>query len=302
MAAASVASSFPTRPIGVLLVGSSDAAAARIRSALAGHPFDVVHVTDLEDLSDPLRRAVDIVLLSVPPPSPTTPRQVWLDVPILTIVEPDDDDAELRSLEEGALDWLTTDELRPDLLPRAIRYVLDRHRLERELQRMAHIDPLTGLHNRRFLMKQLDAALGAARRHGHPLTVCVCDIDRFKAVNDEYGHLAGDEVLRAFAGIMGQQLRREDQVARFGGDEFCLMLPHVSMEEASRAVERIRIALEQLRITLPDGTQLRVTATFGMAEFDPARHASGQALFESADQALYVGKQRGRNQLSASTA
>src|SRR5688572_15043632 len=290
--------SFPTRPIGVLLVGCTDEAAAMAKASLAAHPFDVVHVSDLEDLSDPLRRAVDVVVLAVPPPaSPTTPRQVWLDVPILAVVDPRDDDAELRSLEEGALDWVTTDELRPEVLPRAIRYVLDRHRLERELQRMAHIDPLTGLHNRRFLMKQLDAALGAARRHGHPLTICVCDIDRFKAVNDEHGHLAGDEVLRAFAKIMEQQLRREDLVARFGGDEFCLMLPHVSIDEAAQAVERIRLALEELRITLPDGTSLSATATFGLAEFDPAHHPTGQALFETADRALYFGKQHGRNQL-----
>src|SRR5687768_16564661 len=131
--------SFPTRPIGVLLVGCTDEAAAMAKNALAAHPFEVVHVTDLENLTDPLRRAVDIVLLAVPPPSsPTTPRQVWLDVPILAIVDPQDTDAELRSLEEGALDWVTGDELRPEILPRAIRYVLDRHRLERELQRMAH--------------------------------------------------------------------------------------------------------------------------------------------------------------------
>ncbi|MPZ72203.1 MAG: diguanylate cyclase, partial [Nitriliruptorales bacterium] len=256
------------------------------------------HVTDLDSLNDPSLRGVDVVLLSIPLPSPTTSRQVRFDVPILTIVEAADEDAELGSLEEGALDWVTHDELRPEILPRAIRYVLDRHRLETELQRMAHIDPLTGLHNRRFLMKQLDAALGAARRHGHPLTLCVCDIDRFKAVNDEHGHLAGDDVLRAFATLTSEQLRREDQVARFGGDEFCLMLPHGSLDEATRAVERIRLAVEQLRVPLPDGTDLCVTATFGIAEFDPGRHPTGQSLFEAADRALYVGKQRGRNCLS----
>ena len=296
------ASSFPTRPIGVLLVGSTEATAAAVREALATRPFDVSHVTNLDHLPDALRRGVDVVLLAVPPPSAVTPRQIWLDIPILTIVRADDPDAELRSMEEGALDWITYEELRPEVLPRALRYVLDRHRLETELQRMAHIDPLTGLHNRRYLMKQLDAAIGAARRHGHPLVVCVSDVDRFKAVNDQHGHLAGDEVLRAFARVVSDELRREDQVARFGGDEFCIMLPHVSIEEASAAVDRIRCAIESLMITLPDGTQMSVTATFGMAEFDPALHATGQDLFESADQALYAGKQHGRNTLSTAPA
>ena len=296
------ASSFPTRPIGVLLVGSTDATAAAVRTALGEHPFDVTHVTELDHLPDALRRGVDVVLLAVPPPSPVTPRQIWLDIPILTIVDAGDPDAELRSMEEGALDWITHEELRPEVLPRALRYVLDRHRLETELQRMAHIDPLTGLHNRRYLMKQLDAAIGAARRHGHPLVVCISDVDRFKTVNDRYGHLAGDEVLRAFARVVSDELRREDQVARFGGDEFCIMLPHVSIDEASRAVDRIRCAIESLQITLPDGTQLSITATFGMAQFDPAVHTTGQDLFETADQALYAGKQHGRNRLSTAPA
>lgn len=289
-----------TGPIEVLIVDDAPGAEAAVRAALHGRPFNVSHIQTLACDPEPLRRRqVDIVLLAVPMSSPTTPRQIWLDVPVLAVISSDDEDAELRALEEGALDYVTRAEVRPDTLPRAIRYVLDRHRLETELQRMAHVDPLTGLHNRRFLMKQLDAAVGAARRHGHPLSVCVCDIDRFKEVNDRYGHLAGDEVLRAFARIVSHQLRREDQVARFGGDEFCLMFPHVGADEAAQAVERLRAALQEARIVLPDGTELAVTATFGLADFDAGMHRTGQDLFESADQALYEGKTHGRNRLAS---
>ena len=293
-------SSTATGPIQVLLVDDCPGTAAVVQAALAGRAMQLTHIDRLSADAAHRPASVDIVLLAVPMPSPTSPRQLWLDVPVLAILDTDDQDAELRGLEEGALDWVTRAELRADTLPRAIRYVLDRHRLERELQRMAHVDPLTGLNNRRYLMKQLDAAVGAARRHGHSLSVCVCDIDRFKQVNDEYGHLAGDEVLRAFAALVSDQLRREDQVARFGGDEFCLMLPHVTSDEAAQAVERIRVALEEMRIVLPDGTQLSVTATFGIAEFDPEAHGSGQDVFEAADQALYAGKQLGRNRLTSS--
>ena len=290
-----------TGPLQVLLVDSTPGAEDAVREALRGRHLTVSHVDSLSREEGVPAQAVDIVLLAVPMTSETTPRQLWLDVPVLAIVDIDDQDAELRALEEGALDWVARSELRADTLARAIRYVLDRHRLEGELQRMAHVDPLTGLHNRRYLMKQLDAAVGAARRHGYPLSVSVCDIDRFKAVNDKHGHLAGDEVLRAFARVVSQQLRREDQVARFGGDEFCLMFPHVGADEAAQAVERIRAALEGNVITLADGSRLSITATFGIADFDAEAHRSGQDLFEAADGALYEGKQRGRNRLVAAT-
>jgi two-component system cell cycle response regulator len=283
----------------VLLVDDHPDSATAVAAALHGRAMQLSAVDHLDTDPDHRPAHVDIVLLAVPMSTDLTPRQLWLDVPVLAILDQHDQDSELRALEEGALDWVTREELRADVLPRAVRYVLDRHRLETELQRMAHVDPLTGLHNRRYLMKQLDAAVGAARRHGHSLSVCVSDIDRFKEVNDRYGHLAGDEVLRSFAGIVSQQLRREDQVARFGGDEFCLMLPHVSSDEAAAAIERIRSALEGTRIMLPDGTELSVTATFGIAEFDPDGHRTGQDVFEAADQALYKGKQQGRNRLAA---
>ena len=289
-----------TGPLQVLLVDNAPGAEEAVRAALAGRHLTVSHVDSLNaDGNGPPRSAVDIVLLAVPMTSDTTPRQLWLDVPVLAIIDADDEDAELRALEEGALDWVSRAELRADTLPRAIRYVLDRHRLEGELQRMAHVDPLTGLHNRRYLMKQLDTAVGAARRHGYPLSVSVCDIDRFKQVNDEHGHLAGDEVLRAFARVVSAEVRREDQVARFGGDEFCLMFPHVGADEAAQAVERIRAALESSVITLADGSRLSITATFGIADFDAEVHRSGQDLFEAADGALYEGKQHGRNRLVA---
>ena len=292
-------STWTTRPIEVLLVDDNPAGMPAVQAALARTPFSLSHVSALPRNGESLgRRMVDLVLLAVPPTSGTSPRQVWLDVPVLAIIEDGTDDGELRAMEEGALDWVTRAEIRPEVLPRAIRYVLDRHRLETELQRMAHIDPLTGLHNRRYLMKQLDIAVAASRRHGHPLTVCVSDIDRFKDVNDRYGHLVGDEVLRSFAGIVSQQLRKEDQVARFGGDEFCLMFPHVTPEEAARAIERIRLALEEFELRLPDGTMLSVTATFGSAQLSD-EHRDGQHLFEAADRALYEGKASGRNRVTA---
>src|SRR5687767_473155 len=111
--------SLSTGPIEVLVVDDAPGAEAAVRAALEGRPFNVSHISSLACDPEPLRRQqVDIVVLAVPMSSPTTPRQIWLDVPVLAVISPHDEDAELRALEEGALDYVTRDEIRRDTLPR----------------------------------------------------------------------------------------------------------------------------------------------------------------------------------------
>jgi two-component system cell cycle response regulator len=283
-----------TRPIDVLVVGADDSAVGRIRAALPAELF-AVHAPNA---GGAVEDAIDVVLLDLAADGQSLEHLALSHVPVVALTPPADRDAELRALEQGALDTIGTDELSGRALARALRYALDRHRLEAELQRVGHLDPLTGLHNRRYLMKHLDVAVAAARRHGHPLTLCVCDVDHFKDVNDTYGHLVGDRVLIAVAGVLSRGLRTEDVVARFGGDEFCLLLPHIDAEAARHAVERVRCDLTDLVIRPAAGVALRVSATFGTAELGP-EHDDAQALFASADAALYEGKQAGRNRLEA---
>lgn len=162
--------------------------------------------------------------------------------------------------------------------------------LERQNEALRHEalhDALTGLPNRRALEESLQAAVGAARRHGHALTVCMLDLDGFKLLNDLRGHLAGDAVLARVGATLREELRVEDVAARLGGDEFCLAFPHTAASAALAVVERVRARLAA-------AGPPRVTATFGLAELDP-EHQDATALLEAADLALYRAKRGGKN-------
>jgi diguanylate cyclase (GGDEF)-like protein/PAS domain S-box-containing protein len=175
--------------------------------------------------------------------------------------------------------------------------VTARREAEERLRREALHDPLTGLYNRRQLLTELDAAVALARRHDLRLTVCVCDIDYFKQVNDRFGHATGDQVLSRFSEVLRASLRGGDIAGRPGGDEFCIIFPHTGPEDATVVSERIREAFADTVFTATDGAAFHVTATFGLAtlgwEDGTAAH-----LLERADQSLYRAKQLGRNQIS----
>jgi diguanylate cyclase len=155
-------------------------------------------------------------------------------------------------------------------------------------------DPLTGLGNRRFFDQEIDLALGDAEA----LCLLMCDLDRFKAINDKFGHAVGDMVLKQFADILSAAARRDDFVARIGGEEFALVMLGISPIEAARLAEQIRRQLEAKKWMLGSGTPLgAVTASFGVAR----RRASDTAsdLFKRADAALYRAKSDGRNRVYA---
>ncbi|MFY9476584.1 MAG: GGDEF domain-containing protein [Aquabacterium sp.] len=160
-----------------------------------------------------------------------------------------------------------------------------------QAQALATTDMLTGLLNRRAMTDQLESELARVSRSGNPVCVALIDIDHFKKVNDHYGHRMGDEVLRSFASLAQGDLRQVDQLGRWGGEEFLLMMPHVDASQAWVAVERLRnhIAAHPMG----DSGNLTVTISAGLAQF-----SHGESLdrwIERADQALYQAKQSGRN-------
>lgn len=174
--------------------------------------------------------------------------------------------------------------------------ITERKREENRLAQQARHDPLTGLANRGYFSSELEHEMRVSRESGTPLAVCICDIDKFKHVNDRYGHGAGDGVIQALAGCLADGIRRDDLASRWGGDEFCVLFPGTNSVEAQTSVERIRQKLESLVFTAENGQQYSVTGTFGIADLSTGMTSA--AFLEAADQALYRAKQEGRNRLA----
>lgn len=183
--------------------------------------------------------------------------------------------------------------------------VTERTRAEREVQALQERlldqsthDALTGLYNRRYLEDTLGRELTSAERHGHPVSVIMGDLDHFKSVNDRYGHLAGDEVLRVFGGLMKQHARGSDIYCRYGGEEFLLVLPQMPEDKAVERAEQLRSAMVATPVLYGE-TPIMVTASFGVATF-PRDGRTGDELITAADSALYAAKAAGRNRVNVS--
>lgn len=167
------------------------------------------------------------------------------------------------------------------------------------LQELATRDPLTGIYNRRFLDAALSREFARAEREGKPLAIIMLDLDHFKMVNDEYGHSAGDEVLKALAEILKKGARESDLICRYGGEEFMAVMPNMSAEQALERVELWRRQLEDTTVVVDDFS-IRITFSAGIAVF-PEHGEQSEQLLARADEMLYKSKQDGRNRISVYT-
>lgn len=170
--------------------------------------------------------------------------------------------------------------------------------LQEQLREQAIRDPLTGLYNRRYLDETLGRELILAERYGHPISVIMGDLDHFKAVNDRYGHLAGDEVLRVFGDLLRKHARGSDIYCRYGGEEFLLVLRGMAEDGAFERAEHLRLALAATPVAF-GSSRIMVTASFGIAIF-PHHGCTGDELTTAADSALYTAKATGRNRVCVS--
>jgi diguanylate cyclase (GGDEF)-like protein len=170
---------------------------------------------------------------------------------------------------------------------------LENARLHRLVERQASTDGLTELANRRHFEHSLEAEITRAERFGGGLALVLADLDDFKAVNDRFGHQAGDNVLRAFARILRETVREIDLPARYGGEEFAVLLPQTDLAGAEQLAERLRRTLAARPLSAQPGSLIAATASFGVAAFPGA--ATPAALFAAADDALYRAKRRGKN-------
>jgi len=177
-----------------------------------------------------------------------------------------------------------------------VAQTIDNARLYAQMQEQARMDALTGLNNRREFDALLADELTRAQRFNRPVSLLMLDIDHFKRVNDTYGHMAGDAVLKGLSELLGRQARAIDRVCRYGGEEITVILPEIDPEIAAKVAERLRAAVEAQPFDVNADAPLRITVSIGVASF-PAHADSVQTLVAAADAAMYAAKAGGRNRV-----
>lgn len=214
--------------------------------------------------------------------------------PIVFLTAETAERVDVAAMDAGALDYLVKGEITPRALERSIRYALKLGDTLEALRSLATRDQLTGLFNRREFDRILSEEEERVRRFGHPLALVMIDVDHFKSVNDNYGHPVGDAVLREVARRLAGILRSVDRVARFGGEEFALILMQTERAAAMDVARRVCEIVEKDPVSIGDGVTLKITVSAGVA-ISPADGKSSAALVGAADKALYAAKTRGRN-------
>ena len=226
-------------------------------------------------------------------------------VPVLVASNRGETAERVRGLQLGADDYISRPCDPAELLAR-VRALLrtkqthDRIRkLQATLEQMVVNDPLTGLHNRRYLMDRLLQEMQRSDRHGEPLAFAMLDLDSFRPINDQYGHVIGDKVLRAVGNAIAKSIRVSDIAARYGGDEFGVILPQTPPEGAMRVCERLLRTISELILQDENGKSCRVTASLGLAYYPADDVETPEDLVHSADGALYGAKRSGKNRFTA---
>ncbi len=168
-------------------------------------------------------------------------------------------------------------------------------KLEQQVREQAIRDALTGLYNRHHLLNVMETEFSRAERKGHSIAFMLIDLDHFKKVNDSYGHQAGDTTLQAATQIIGKSIRRSDIAFRYGGEEFLVILPEITLNNARQRAEQLRQAIDELEI-LFKGETIHISASIGMAIY-PQHGSTGDEMLSRVDHALYQAKKAGRNKV-----
>jgi diguanylate cyclase (GGDEF)-like protein len=286
------------RPIRVLLVESGGLTVEALREAFRRVRGYVVELEWEEELAGALARVsqgdVDAVLLD-----PDLPDSNGLssferlfafapDVPVIILSTDEDEELAVRTVQWGAQDYLLKREVAPSLVVRSVRYAIERHRLMRSLKRLALIDDLTGLYNRRGFLDLGAQYLKLGRRNATGLTVVFADVDRMKTINDTLGHHVGDRVLKRVADTLLKTCRASDLVARVGEDEFGIIAIETVGGEPEDFIRRLRGAVGALNGGASEPYQLSVSV--GIARHSGDAPVRLEALLEEAESAVVHGE------------
>ena len=297
----------------VLVIDDSPGARRHILDGLkASGLFQMYHEADsvVEGFKIALNEPVDIILCDLDMPgmdgfkflSMIKTRKELQDIPVILVTGVKDQDTKIRGLERGASDYLTKPFDPGELIAR-VKVQLKIKSLQDSLKKsnmalmeLSNTDPLTRLSNRRFLMKTLEKELQRCERSQKGLALIMVDVDHFKRINDSYGHQQGDVVLKTLADQMKGCLRDYDMAARFGGEEFALVLPETAIDEAVHVANRLRVAVSELRFP-GEYHDIRLTISLGVATYPHNKVRTVDDLIREADRALYNAKEKGRNRV-----
>ena len=299
----------------VLIVDDNERQAQRLAAELAVEHRPVVE-SDIDKALLSARGPVDLVILNATSrafdglrfAAQIRSHEGTRNLPILALIDPDDRGRAIKALDIGVNDVLPRP-IDPEELAARVRTQIKRKRytdllrtnLDQSLE-AAVTDPLTGLHNRRYMTSQLEPLVARAVRDGKPVGALLLDIDHFKKINDSFGHDVGDEVLREFAVRLATNVRAIDLPCRYGGEEFVVVMPETTLEEAGRIAERIRLHVGSSPFRVSNGREiLTVTISIGVAA-SLGGVDTPEALLKRADEALYEAKQTGRNRVIAHAA
>ena len=298
-------------PARVLIVEKQRFTAQRLAAQLAETGHETVRADSaLEALEISRQTSIDLAIVGADPDNEDSlklcsrlkSQTETRHVPLLLLLDDTDSARMAKGLDIGVEDCLARPVDRSELVAR-VRTQIRRRRYHDRLRArfhnsmaMAFTDSLTGVYNRRYLMAHLDRRLMGIAETNKPVSILLFDIDRFKTVNDTHGHSVGDDVLVKLASIAGDNLRSVDLIARLGGEEFVAVLSEIDAGTARRVAERLRARIEEARVSLPDGTELGVSVSIGIATATSAEETADK-LIERADTALYAAKEAGRNRV-----
>ncbi len=303
----------------VLVVDDSTAVRSSLRATLAAMPSvgEVLEAVDgVDALACLARGPVDLILTDLTMPRldgfkfiaavRANPR--LRDTMIIMLSAHGEAVDKVRGLTLGANDYVTKPFERGELQARVgvmlkmkelqeelLRKNAQLEAANRELERLASIDGLTGIANRRCFFERLEVEFSRSRRRAGPLSLLLLDIDHFKRFNDAHGHQAGDEALRVVAGLLHEGIRDYDLAGRYGGEEFVVLLPDTPPSDALLVAERLRESIAAAAVEVGPGATAPITASFGVACMPALAAASVEELVAAADRALYRAKESGRN-------
>jgi len=215
------------------------------------------------------------------------------EIPIIMLSTKEDPTTKSQAFAEGANDYLVKLPDRIELVAR-LRYHSRAYRALAVLRDLATRDGLTGVWNRKMIFDTLREELARAERIGNALSIVMVDLDKFKNINDTFGHPAGDAVLQEASRRLSACIRVYDHVGRYGGEEFLIVLPSCDREQARELSERLRQSVANVPVNV-DGKELHITCSLGVASIDTANLITVEALVHAADEALYLAKEKGRN-------